>query len=142
MYEPPAPGVKRQGAGSAAFVAVQRATGRLTDQEGIDPVLGGREIRRLGVLDLLDPVTGAEDVRHRLGLEGGLATEEIRDCAARLAFRGGEGVGIEAGERADRQRPVVEEPCVLAHLLEHSDSRARRATLLGPPARAVIVTFG
>jgi hypothetical protein len=51
-------------------------------------------------------------------LEGGLAAEEIADRAARLALLGGDGVGIEPSEGAERDRAVVERLGVLPDLLE------------------------
>ena len=91
----------------------------LAAEERVEPGVGVREVLGRGVLDQLDPVAHAEHQRHRLGLERGLAAEQVGDRAARLAVVGGDGVGVEPRERPDRDRVLVEQLRVALDLLEH-----------------------
>ena len=101
------------------LAAVLRPALGLAAEERVQPGVGRREVLGRGVLDLLDPVADAEHQRHRLGLERGLAAEQVGDRAARLAVVGGDGVGVEPRERADGDRLTVEQLGVAPDLLEH-----------------------
>jgi hypothetical protein len=73
------------------------------------------------VVDLLDQFGGAEDECHRGRLERGLTTEQVGDGTASFSVAGGHGVGVEARERADRDRAGIERLGVGFDLLERGE---------------------
>ena len=101
--------------------AALRAARRLGGEQRVDPRAGVGMVGGRGMLDLLDPVAGVERARHRLGLERGLAPEQVGDHAARLAVALGDGAGVEPRERADRGRAPVERLGVALDLLQRGE---------------------
>src|ERR1700746_2157720 len=101
--------------------AMHWASRRLAVEEGIDPCVNRGEVAGLGVLNLPDPVARAERPCHRLGLEDGLAPEQLCDGSARFAVVGPDRVSVEAGKRTNRDRALVEYLRILLDLLQHDE---------------------
>jgi len=91
---------------------------RLAGEERIEPNVGGRKGGRIGEFDPVDPLARIERESHDLPLKGRLAAEQICDHSARLAVAGGDRTCVEAGERADRNRLIVECFCIAFYLLQ------------------------
>ena len=108
-----------RGVGHLRVRPVHWAPGRFAGEERIHPFVGRRERGGVRILDPLDELPGVERQRHRLCLERGLASEQVRDGASGLPFARCDRPGVEAGERADGDRLLVEAARVGPNLLEH-----------------------